>query len=104
LLEYLDDLPDKAVLDMADKYMEGAATFRPKLVMHLLQTCKRIKTKRLFLWLVERHRHSWFARLDVSTLDLSSGKRVIVKGGKLDKQYLITVPDEVILLTETAMY
>lgn len=104
LLEYLDDLPHKADLDMADKYMEGATTFRPRLVMHLLQTCKRIKTKRLFLWLLERHRHAWFTRLDVSALDLGSGKRVIYKGGKLDKQYLITVPDEVILSTGTVLY
>lgn len=94
LLEYLDDLPYKADLDMADKYMEGAATFRPRLVMRLLQACKRIKTKRLFLWLVERHRHSWFARLDVSALDLGSGKRVIYKGGVLDRRYNITVPRE----------
>ena len=37
LLEYLDDLPDKADLDMADKYMEGATALRPTLLMGLLQ-------------------------------------------------------------------
>lgn len=94
LLEYLDDLPDKAEWDMADKYMEGAMSFRPTLVMNLLQACKRIKTKRLFLWLAERHHHTWLKKLDVSTLDLGSGKRVIYKGGVLDNRYQITVPRE----------
>jgi len=74
--------------------MEGATTFRPKLMMSLLQACKRVKTKRLFLWLAERHRHAWFTQLDVSVLDLGSGKRVIYKGGVLDNRYNITVPRE----------
>lgn len=94
LLEYLDDLPDKADLDMADKYMEGAVSFRPHLLMCLLQACTRIKTKRLFLWLAERHHHAWFDKLNIAILDLGSGKRVIYKGGVLDKKYNITVPRE----------
>ncbi len=94
LLEYLDDLPGRADLDMADKYMEGAATFRPKQVMSLLRLCKRIKTKRLFVWLAERHRHAWFTQLDVTAVDLGSGKRVIYKGGVLNRRYNITVPRE----------
>ncbi|TDY04001.1 type IV toxin-antitoxin system AbiEi family antitoxin domain-containing protein [Thiohalophilus thiocyanatoxydans] len=94
LLEYVDELPDRADLDMADKYMEGATSFRPELLMSLLQACKRIKTKRLFLWLAARHRHAWFAQLDVSALELGSGKRVVYPGGVLDKQYNITVPRE----------
>lgn len=94
LLEYLDDLPDNADLDMADKYMEAATTFRPQLMMRLLQACTRIKTKRLTLWLAERHHHAWLDKLDISDLDLGSGKRVIYKGGVLDKRYHITIPRE----------
>ena len=92
LLEYLDELPDKADLDMADKYMESATNFRPKLLMSLLQACVRVKTKRLFLWLAERHHLAWFDRLNVPALDLGSGKRVIFKNGILNKKYNITVP------------
>jgi len=92
LLEYLDDLPTRADLDMADKYMESATTLRPKFVMSLLQGCHRIRTKRLFLWLAERHQHAWFKQLDTSMVDLGSGKRVIYKGGVLNSKYNITVP------------
>lgn len=94
LLEYLDDLPDGASFDMADKYMEGATTLRPELLKVLLLACKRVKTRRLFLWLAERHGYPWFKQLDVSTLDLGSGKRVIYKGGVLNTKYNITVPRE----------
>lgn len=94
LLEYMDGLPDRADLDMADKYMEGATSFRPGLLMGLLQACKRIRTKRLFLWLAHRHQHAWLAQLDENALELGSGKRMVYKNGVLDKQYRITVPRE----------
>ncbi|GMR18754.1 MAG: type IV toxin-antitoxin system AbiEi family antitoxin domain-containing protein [Gammaproteobacteria bacterium] len=94
LLEYLDDLPGGSSFDMADKYMESATTLRPDLLMALLLACKRIKTRRLFLWLAERYSYPWFKQLDVATLDLGSGKRVIYKGGVLDTKYNITVPRE----------
>ena len=94
LLEYLDDLPDAAEWELADKYMEGATTLRPKLLMLLLHACSRVKTKRLFLWLAERHHHAWFKQLDIDELNLGSGKRLIAKAGKLDSKYQITVPAE----------
>jgi len=94
LLEYLDDLPDGASFDMAGKYMESAATLRPELLMALLLACKRVKTKRLFLWLAERYAYPWFKQMDSSVLDLGSGKRVIYKGGVLNTKYNITVPKE----------
>lgn len=94
LIEYVDDLPNKAALEIADKYMESAITLRPDLLMSLLQACKRVKTKRLFLWLAQRHKHAWFSRLDIPNVELGSGKRVIFKEGVLDKQFNITVPSE----------
>ncbi|MDZ7661664.1 type IV toxin-antitoxin system AbiEi family antitoxin domain-containing protein [Thiohalophilus sp.] len=94
LLEYVDGLPERADLDMADKYMEGATSFRPELLMSLLQACKRIRTKRLFLWLAQRHQHAWLAQLNENALELGSGKRMVYKNGVLDKRYRITVPRE----------
>lgn len=94
LLEYLDDVSDSVSFDRADKYMESATIFRPSVMMVLLQACKRIRTKRLFLWLAERHHHAWFDKLDTSLVDLGSGKRVIYKGGKLNAKYQITIPAE----------
>ena len=40
----------------------------------------------------QRADHAWYAHINQSRIDLGKGKRQIVKGGILDKEYLITVP------------
>ena len=92
ILELLDELPDKESFHQADMLMESLVSLSPRRMTRLLQECRSIKVKRLFLWLAERHRHAWFKRLDRSGLDLGRGKRMLVQGGKLDSKYLITVP------------
>ena len=92
LFELLGDVQDESGFSLADKYFESAATLRPKLLNSLLQACRQIKTKRLFLWFSDRHRHAWRNNLNTDNVDLGSGKRMIVKGGALDKTYAITVP------------
>ena len=44
------------------------------------------------LWFAERHKHSWLKELDRKSVDLGKGKRMIVRGGKLDTKFNITVP------------
>ena len=92
LFEMLGKIQDESGFSLADKYFESATTLRPKLLNSLLQACRQIKTKRLFLWFSDRHRHAWRNRLNTDNVDLGSGKRMIVKGGALDKTYAITVP------------
>lgn len=72
--------------------MENLAGLRPELVQKLLEACRFVKVKRLFLCLAEKHSHPWFSRLDLSKLDLGKGKRLIVPHGMLDKKYQITIP------------
>lgn len=93
ILEYLYDLPKREGWDEANYLMEGLMTLRPNVVQMLLADCNSIKVKRLFLYLAEKYDHNWLKRLDVSEIDLGKGKRQIIKGGKLDKKYQITVPD-----------
>ena len=50
------------------------------------------QVKRLFLYLAEKAKHEWFNHLDLSNIDLGSGKRKIVEEGALDEKYKITVP------------
>jgi len=92
LFELLGKIKDESDFSLADKYFESAATLRPKLLNSLLQACRQIKTKRLFLWFADRHNHAWRSKLNTVNVDLGSGKRMIVKGGALDKTYAITVP------------
>jgi len=60
--------------------------------MKLLKACHHVRAKRLFLWFAERHGFAWFKRLELEAVSLGSGKRVVAKGGALDKKYQITVP------------
>jgi hypothetical protein len=93
ILELLLQLPkDVAAYEHADLLFEGLGTLRPSLVQQLLESCTSIKVKRLFLHLAEKHRHPWFAELDPTKISLGGGKRVHIRGGRLDPKYLITVP------------
>jgi hypothetical protein len=49
--------------------------------------------KRVFSFFADRHQHGWMKRTDRSVVDLGNGKRMLVKRGKLDRAYQITVPE-----------
>jgi hypothetical protein len=94
LFEVLEDVPSKISFEHADQLMQGLTTLSPRRLEKLLQRAKSVKVKRLFFWLADRQRHAWLTKLDSGTVDLGRGKRVLARGGKLDKKYQITVPDE----------
>ena len=92
VLELLADVPQKRSFEQVAHVFEGLTRLRPKMVEELLINCHHIKVKRLFLFLAKHFRHRWFAPMDVDKIDLGSGKRVVVKGGRLDKEFAITIP------------
>lgn len=92
VLEVLYLIPDRQRFDEALLLFEGLTTLRPKLLQKLLVSCTSIKVKRLFLFMADKQQHSWFKRLDLSQINLGRGKRSIIKGGRLDQKYGITVP------------
>jgi hypothetical protein len=73
--------------------MQGLRTLSPKRLQKLLTDCRSVKVKRLFLWFAERHNHAWLKQLDRRRIDLGTGKRMLQRGGKLDPQFNITVPE-----------
>ena len=93
-LEMLDELPGRETFHDADMLMSGLVNLRAARLTRLLSACRSVKVKRLFLWFAERHGHQWVDRLDLSNVDLGSGKRALVRGGKLDAKYQITVPED----------
>jgi len=93
ILELLLSVPKTISFDHANEIMQGMTSLSPNKLNDLLSQCKSIKVKRLFLWLAEKQNYAWFKKLEVENLNLGSGKRVIAKGGKLDKKYQITVPN-----------
>lgn len=94
VLQLLDELPLRESFHQVDKLFEGLANLSPHRLQKLLQDCKSVKVKRLFFFFADRHQHGWLKHLDKSKVDLGSGKRVLVKGGKLDPTYQITLPEE----------
>lgn len=94
VLELLDELPERESFQQVDALMEGLSDLGPRRLQTLLEACTSVKVKRLFLFFASRHGHAWLARLDTSRVNLGAGKRVLVKGGKLDPRYNITVPPE----------
>ena len=74
--------------------MEGLSTLRPSQVQSLLEKCKSIRVKRMFLYLAEKVDHQWLHYIKTDKIDLGSGKRALVKGGVFIPKYNITVPKE----------
>jgi|ERR1700728_3072150 len=93
ILELLDEVPKRETFHQADVLMEGLRNLSPRRLQALLVDCKSVKAKRLFFWFAERHNHAWLQKLERSAIDLGKGKRMLVRGGKLDTKYNITVPE-----------
>ncbi|WP_338066076.1 type IV toxin-antitoxin system AbiEi family antitoxin domain-containing protein [Phenylobacterium kunshanense] len=94
LLETIDGLPGKESFHQVDKLVEGLSTLSPRRMAALLRLCRSVKVKRLFFYFATRHGHAWLSRLDPKDFDLGSGKRVLVRGGRLDPQFQITLPED----------
>lgn len=94
IMECLYLTPKKQDLMECYELLEGLTNLRPQQVQMLLEACTSVKVKRLFLFLAEKARHSWFEYLDISKVDLGKGKRSIVPNGVLISKYQITVPKE----------
>jgi hypothetical protein len=45
------------------------------------------------LFLGSRYQYPWFEKLDRSAIDVGKGKRLIVRGGRYDREFRITVPE-----------
>lgn len=94
ICEVLTDVPEHVSFEHAEQLMQGLTTLSPRRLEAVLTRLKHVKAKRLFFWLAERQGHAWFKKLDPDRFDLGQGKRVVAAGGKLNRKYQITVPDE----------
>lgn len=94
ILECLYLTPNRIDLIECYHLMEGLVNLRPHVIQELLESCKSIKVKRLFLYMAEKAGHSWLKYLDQSKIELGFGDRLVVKNGVYIKRYGITVPKE----------
>jgi len=94
MMECLSLCPNDFSLTEAYELMEGLSTLRPKQIQELLEECKSIKTKRLFLYFAERAGHSWFKYIDQIKIDIGSGNRSLTSNGVLVSKYSLVLPKE----------
>jgi hypothetical protein len=96
LMECLSQCPEKFPLMEAREIMENLLSLRPAVVQTLLEQCKSVKVKRLFLYFAEKVGHSWFDDLDISKIELGKGVRRIVPNGKYVARYELMLPEELV--------
>lgn len=93
ILELLALVPQKFDYAHISNLVENLQLIRPKILQELLQHCLSIKTKRLFVYLADKHQLPCFSHLNINELDLGKGKRVIGRGGFYVSKYQLSVPD-----------
>ena len=91
-MEMLYHVPIKQGFDEAMRIMESLLSLRPELVQKLLESCASIKVKRLFLYMAQAANLPFASKLNLKKVNLGVGDRTIIKGGRLDPQYRVTVP------------
>ncbi|PHS06167.1 MAG: hypothetical protein COA78_14525 [Blastopirellula sp.] len=94
LMECLYLVPKSQDLLECYELMEGLNNLRPDSVQQLLEECRSIKVKRLFLFLANKAGHDWLQYVNLDNVNLGSGKRSIVRHGVFDSKYQITIPKE----------
>ena len=93
MMEVLYLVPKEESYEEARLLMEGLTTLRPRVVQTLLEHCASVKVKRLFMVLAGSCQHAWVKKLNLSKVNFGKGKRMLVKGGRFDSKYNISVPD-----------
>ena len=96
VMECISLTPNQFSLNEAYELMDGLTTIRPMQVQELLENCKSIKVKRLFLFFAEKAGHSWFKYIDLKKIDLGSGNRSLVRDGVFVSKYKLVVPEELV--------
>lgn len=92
-LEELSEVTDEYSFNSSYELFEGMTSLNPGSVKDLLKECRNVKTLRLFFVMLEKAGHQWGKKLNSDDYYLGTGKRLVVKGGKLNRKYAVTVPE-----------
>jgi len=81
------------------KYFELIGELRANVIMKLLENCRSIKSKRLFLYLSERYNKEYLQKINKNSIILGNGPRRIINEGSKSvyiQKYDIEIPMEII--------
>lgn len=93
VLELIHRSADEILFSSVVDVFSGLSTLSPRRLQILLEACTSIRVKRVFLLIARNAGHAWYSRINLSRVDIGKGKRQITPGGRLDKEFLITVPE-----------
>ncbi|WP_452595863.1 type IV toxin-antitoxin system AbiEi family antitoxin [Reinekea forsetii] len=91
--EVVDAIGKQISFEHVAELFQGLVNLSPTKVQTILERSHSIQTNRVFLFLSHHYGHQWAKRLDESGIKLGSGKRQVVKNGRYNERYRITVPD-----------
>lgn len=91
--EVVDAIGKQISFEHAAELFQGLVNLSPRKVQSLLNRSSAVQTNRILLYFGHYYGHQWSQRLDESIITLGSGKRQVVKGGRLNERYQITVPE-----------
>lgn len=74
--------------------LEGLVGLRPHVLQSLLESCRSVRVKRLFLYMSSKAQHGWQPFLDTSSIDLGAGVRSLEKNGVYVPEFQLMVPKE----------
>lgn len=94
--EVVDAIGKHISFEHVAELFQGLVNLSPRKVQSILNRSGAIQTNRIFLFLSRYYDHQWYKKIDESKISLGSGKRQVVKGGKLDERYQITVPESLV--------
>ena len=92
IMEMIDNLDLSSSFEILEQYFEGLVNIRSKLTQKLLESCNSIKVKRIFPYMLEYFDFPIAKKINMKKINLGSGKRVIIKNGKLSQKFNITIP------------
>lgn len=96
IYETLSVIPKLISFEHAAELFQGLVNLSPRKVQAMLEESHSVKTNRLFLFLANYYQMPWRSRINESRINLGTGNRQIIPGGKWDRQYRITVPEKFI--------
>lgn len=94
--EVVDAIGKGITFEHVAELFQGLVNLSPKKVQSLLQRSQSVQTNRIFLFLSHYYKHQWIKRIDETLIELGVGKRQVVKNGRYDNRYKITVPENFI--------
>ncbi len=92
IMECLYLAPNRQDLVEIFQIMEGLTNLRPKIVQRLLETCRSVKVKRLFLYMADKAGHKWLQFVDRQHINLGRGNRCITPNGVYVAEHCISIP------------